>query len=179
MLNSLMYITTNTNNSSKLNDSSRNLIIHDWKSFFPGIFSSLYTITSTCHQRFEKLFEIFLLFDYSNRYSPVIATAMNCLLSITTIVISDTNNTELLKKQELSSQQLSSSENDFFQLMLQNVKQHGGIIQSSNENGDKIEDEAKQLINSTNNLTNGFTKYTFTFYPYILFSYRFIFSMES
>ena len=104
---------------------------------------------------------------------------MNCLLSITTIVISDTNNTELLKKQELSSQQLSSSENDFFQLMLQNVKQHGGIIQSSNENGDNIEDEAKQSINSTNNLTNGFTKYTFTFYPYILFSYRFIFSMES
>lgn len=46
MFNSLIHNTTHN-----LTEANQNSIIQDWKNFFPGIFSSLFTICSTHHQR--------------------------------------------------------------------------------------------------------------------------------
>lgn len=86
----------------------------------------------------------------SCRYSPVLATALNCLLSITTVVISDANNTNLWEKTE--NQQTSIESDDFYQLMLQNVTIHGGLSDQNTTN--EKNQESKQESNSTNGIVS-------------------------
>lgn len=104
-------------------------MIETWKSFYPGIFSSLYVLCTTLHQR---LVGVVLASTKFHRNTPILATSLNCILQLTWVVINDQHNSKLLN-------QIRSNQSDPYEALLHSASAHGGLplisgISSSSEN---------------------------------------------